>query len=122
MVGEQFSLPAAMSMPVCPCVCVRTKHNCRRLGKARERLLEATGDYAFPPGGQLDEITGLRKQTRVRDLQFKVGNAPILALADEGYCIFHAIALVAAAVSQASCAWFCQICYPFLIMGNRENY
>lgn len=48
--------------------------NCddRRLGKARERLLEATGDYAFPPGGQLDEITGLRKQTRVRDLQFKV--------------------------------------------------
>lgn len=44
----------------------------RRLGKARERLLEATGEYAFPPGGQLDEITGLRKQTRVRDLQFKV--------------------------------------------------
>lgn len=44
----------------------------RRLGKARERLLEATGDYALPHGGQLDEITGVRKQTRVRDLQFKV--------------------------------------------------
>lgn len=55
------------------CLSARTT-NCddRRLGKARERLLEATGDYAFPPGGQLDEITGLRKQTRVRDLQFKV--------------------------------------------------
>lgn len=45
---------------------------CRRLGKARERLLEATGDYALPHGGQMDEITGVRKQTRVRDLQFKV--------------------------------------------------
>lgn len=44
----------------------------RRLGKARERLLEATGEYALPHGGQLDEITGVRKQTRVRDLQFKV--------------------------------------------------
>eukprot|EP00752_Nemacystus_decipiens_P006370 g5742.t1 len=49
----------------------------RRLGKARERLLEATGDYAFPPGGQLDEITGLRKQTRVRDLQFKVAEPEV---------------------------------------------
>eukprot|EP00903_Cladosiphon_okamuranus_P022275 g20481.t1 len=49
----------------------------RRLGKARERLLEATGDYAFPPGGQLDEITGIRKQTRVRDLQFKVAEPEV---------------------------------------------
>lgn len=42
-----------------------------RLEKARERLLEATGEYALPHGGQLDEVTGMRKQTRVRDLQFK---------------------------------------------------
>lgn len=49
----------------------------RRLGKARERLLEATGDYALPHGGQLDEITGVRKQTRVRDLQFKVAEPEI---------------------------------------------
>lgn len=45
---------------------------CRRLGKARDRLLEATGEYAYMPGEQLDEVTGLRKMTRVRDLQFKV--------------------------------------------------
>ncbi|CAN0434059.1 unnamed protein product [Ectocarpus sp. 12 AP-2014] len=49
----------------------------RRLGKARQRLLEATGDYAFPPGEQLDEMTGLRKQTRVRDLQFKVAEPEV---------------------------------------------
>lgn len=55
------------------CACVYTcRICCRRLGKARERLLEATGDYAFPPEGQLDEVTGVRKLTRVRDLQFKV--------------------------------------------------
>ncbi|CAN0495924.1 unnamed protein product, partial [Ectocarpus sp. 12 AP-2014] len=41
------------------------------------RLLEATGDYAFPPGEQLDEMTGLRKQTRVRDLQFKVAEPEV---------------------------------------------
>lgn len=34
--------------------------------------MDATGEYAIPHGGQLDELTGLRKQTRVRDLQFKV--------------------------------------------------
>lgn len=56
------------------CFCALHAPNCddRRLGKARERLLEATGEYALPHGGQLDELTGLRKQTRVRDLQFKV--------------------------------------------------
>lgn len=43
-----------------------------RLGKARERLLQATGEYALPHGAQLDEITGVRKQTRVREMQFKV--------------------------------------------------
>ncbi|CAM9145939.1 unnamed protein product [Ascophyllum nodosum] len=43
-----------------------------RLGKARERLLQATGEYALPHGAQLDEVTGVRKQTRVREMQFKV--------------------------------------------------
>ncbi|CAM9724651.1 unnamed protein product [Chrysoparadoxa australica] len=43
-----------------------------RLEQARARLQEATGAYALPHGGQLDDITGLRKQTRVRELDLKV--------------------------------------------------
>lgn len=108
---------------------MRTKRNCRRLGKARERLLEATGDYAFPPGSQLDEITGLRKQTRVRDLQFKVGKQTTAAAAAVTatccYCWKLQVAIVvgvAAAGNQAACAWFCRRCtYHFFRHGGREG-
>ncbi|CAM9832336.1 unnamed protein product, partial [Discosporangium mesarthrocarpum] len=48
-----------------------------RLAKARDRLKEATGEYALPHARLVDEITGIRKQTRVRDLQFKVAEPEV---------------------------------------------
>lgn len=70
--GNVMAICVSSRMCLCLPVYHMAVHAFRRLGKARERLQEATGDYAFSPEGKLDEVTGVRKLTRVRDLQFKV--------------------------------------------------